>query len=159
MPSRVGLLEKVKILPEPTGFPAEYRSDHYEEAYAVFLIALIIYTVSNILPAGSSTEYILFTMFLERLSPLILVVATVLATEQVSKVFTNILSALSKEEIALTVEKRYLQIVIKIVIKIVICLMDILCIGAIVWGIYSGIEMIKFIIKVPELALFLESNL
>lgn len=120
-----------------------------------FLIALIIYTVSNILPAGSSTEYVLFTMFLERLSPLILVVATVLATEQVSKVFTNILSALSKEEIALTVEKRYLQIVI----KIVICLMDILCIGAIVWGIYSGIEMIKFIIKVPELALFLESNL
>ena len=123
-------------------------------AYAVFLIALI-YIVSNILPAGSSTEYVLFTMFLERLSPLILVVATVLATEQVSKVFTNILSALSKEEIALTVEKRYLQIVI----KIVICLMDILCIGAIVWGIYSGIEMIKFIIKVPELALFLESNL
>lgn len=120
-----------------------------------FLIALIIYTVSNILPAGSSTEYVLFTMFLERLSPLILVVATVLATEQVSKVFTNILSALSKEEIALTVEKRYLQIVIKIVIS----LMDILCIGAIVWGIYSGIEMIKFIIKVPELALFLESNL
>ena len=155
MPSRVGLLEKVKILPEPTGFPAEYRSDHYEEAYAVFLIALIIYIVINILPAGSSTEYILFTMFLERLSPLILVVATVLATEQVSKVFTNILSALSKEEIALTVEKRYLQIVI----KIVICLMDILCIGAIVWEIYSGIEMIKFIIKVPELALFLESNL
>ena len=151
MPSRVGLLAKVKILPEPTGFPAEYRSDHYEEAYAVFLIALIIYIVSNILPAGSSTEYILFTMFLERLSPLILVVATVLATEQVSKVFTNILSALSKEEIALTVEKRYLQIVIS--------LMDILCIGAIVWGIYSGIEMIKFIIKVPELALFLESNL
>lgn len=120
-----------------------------------FLIALIIYIVSNILPAGSSTEYVLFTMFLERLSPLILVVATVLATEQVSKVFTNILSALSKEEIALTVEKRYLQIVIKIVIR----LMDILCIGAIVWGIYSGIEMIKFIIKVPELALFLESNL
>lgn len=78
-----------------------------------FLIALIIYIVSNILPAGSSTEYVLFTMFLERLSPLILVVATVLATEQVSKVFTNILSALSKEEIALTVEKRYLQIVIK----------------------------------------------
>lgn len=121
MPSRVGLLEKVKILPEPIGFPAEYRSDYYEEAYAVFLIALIIYIVSNILPAGSSTEYVLFTMFLERLSPLILVVATVLATEQVSKVFTNILSALSKEEIALTVEKRYLQIVI----KIVICLMDI----------------------------------
>ena len=120
-----------------------------------FLIALIIYIVSNILPAGSSTEYVLFTMFLERLSPLILVVATVLATEQVSKVFTNILSALSKEEIALTVEKRYLQIVIKIVIR----LMDILCIGAIVWGIYSGIEMIKFIIKVPELALFLDSNL
>ena len=120
-----------------------------------FLIALIIYIVSNILPAGSSTEYVLFTMFLERLSPLILVVATVLATRQVSKVFTNILSALSKEEIALTVEKRYLQIVIKIVIS----LMDILCIGAIVWGIYSGIEMIKFIIKVPELALFLESNL
>lgn len=148
-------MEKVKILPEPTGFPAEYRSDYYEEAYAVFLIALIIYIVSNILPAGSSTEYVLFTMFLERLSPLILVVATVLATEQVSKVFTNILSALSKEEIALTVEKRYLQIVIKIVIS----LMDILCIGAIVWGIYSGIEMIKFIIKVPELALFLESNL
>ena len=120
-----------------------------------FLIALIIYIVSNILPAGSSTEYVLFTMFLERLSPLILVVATVLATRQVSKVFTNILSALSKEEIALTVEKRYLQIVI----KIVICLTDILCIGAIVWGIYSGIEMIKFIIKVPELALFLDSNL
>ena len=116
-----------------------------------FLIALIIYIVSNILPAGSSTEYVLFTMFLERLSPLILVVATVLATRQVSKVFTNILSALSKEEIALTVEKRYLQIVIS--------LMDILCIGAIVWGSYSGIEMIKFIIKVPELALFLESNL
>lgn len=120
-----------------------------------FLIALIIYIVSNILPAGSSTEYVLFTMFLERLSPLILVVATVLATEQVSKVFTNILSALSKEEIALTVEKRYLQIVIKIVIR----LMDILCIGAIVWGIYSGIQMIKFIIIVPELALFLDSNL
>lgn len=120
-----------------------------------FLIALIIYIVSNILPAGSSTEYVLFTMFLERLSPLILVVATVLATEQVSKVFTNILSALSKEEIALTVEKRYLQIVIKIVIR----LMDILCIGAIVWGIYSGIQMIKFIIIVPELASFLDSNL
>lgn len=116
-----------------------------------FLIALIIYIVSNILPAGSSTEYVLFTMFLERLSPLILVVATVLATEQVSKVFTNILSALSKEEIALTVEKRYLQIVIR--------LMDILCIGAIVWGIYSGIQMIKFIIIVPELASFLDSNL
>ena len=120
-----------------------------------FLIALIIYIVSNILPAGSSTEYVLFTMFLERLSPLILVVATVLATEQVSKVFTNILSALSKVEIALTVEKRYLQIVIKIVIR----LMDILCIGAIVWGIYSGIQMIKFIIIVPELASFLDSNL
>ena len=102
-----------------------------------------------------STEYVLFTMFLERLSPLILVVATVLATRQVSKVFTNVLSALPKKEIEMTVEKRYLQIVI----KIVICLMDILCIGAIVWGIYSGIEMIKFIIKVPELALFLESNL
>ena len=94
-------------------------------------------------------------MFLERLSPLILVVATVLATRQVSKVFTNVLSALPKKEIEMTVEKRYLQIVIKIVIR----LMDILCIGAIVWGIYSGIEMIKFIIKVPELALFLESNL
>ena len=120
-----------------------------------FLIALIIYIVSNILPAGSSTEYVLFTMFLERLSPLILVVATVLATEQVSKVFTKVLSALPKKEIEMTVEKRYLQIVIKIVIR----LMDILCIGAIVWGIYSGIEMIKFIIKVPELALFLESNL
>ena len=120
-----------------------------------FLIALIIYIVSNILPAGSSTEYVLFTMFLERLSPLILVVATVLATRQVSKVFTNVLSALPKKEIEMTVEKRYLQIVIKIVIR----LMDILCIGAIVWGIYSGIEMIKFIIKVPELALFLESNL
>ena len=119
-----------------------------------FLIALIIYIVSNILPAGSSTEYVLFTMFLERLSPLILVVATVLATRQVSKVFTNVLSALPKKEIEMTVEKRY-----QIVIKIVICLMDILCIGAIVWGIYSGIEMIKFIIKVPELALFLESNL
>ena len=148
-------MAKVKILPEPTDFPAEHRSDHYEEAYAVFLIALIIYIVINILPAGSSTEYILFTMFLERLSPLILVVATVLATRQVSKVFTNVLSALPKKEIEMTVEKRYLQIVINIVIR----LMDILCIGAIVWGIYSGIEMIKFIIKVPELALFLESNL
>lgn len=144
-------MAKVKILPEPTDFPAEHRSDHYEEAYAVFLIALIIYIVINILPAGSSTEYILFTMFLERLSPLILVVATVLATRQVSKVFTNVLSALPKKEIEMTVEKRYLRIVIS--------LMDILCIGAIVWGIYSGIEMIKFIIKVPELALFLESNL
>ena len=144
-------MAKVKILPEPTDFPAEHRSDHYEEAYAVFLIALIIYIVINILPAGSSTEYILFTMFLERLSPLILVVATVLATRQVSKVFTNVLSALPKKEIEMTVEKRYLQIVIS--------LMDILCIGAIVWGIYSGIQMIKFIIIVPELALFLESNL
>ncbi len=51
----------------------------------------------------------------------------------------------------MTVEKRYLQIVIS--------LLNILCIGAIVWGIYSGIEMIKFVIKVPELALFLDSNL
>lgn len=121
------------------------------DTYDIFLIALIIYTVSNILPAGSSTEYVLFTMFLERLSPLILVVATVLATRQVSKVFTNVLSALPKEEIEMTVEKRYLQIVIS--------LLNILCIGAIVWGIYSGIEMIKFVIKVPELALFLDSNL
>ena len=120
--------------------------------HMIFLfIALIIYTVSKILPAGSSAEYVLFTMFFARLSPLILGGAIAWATRQVSKVFTNLLSALPKEESELTVGKRYLQSVI--------CLLNILCIGAIVWGIYNGIEMIKFIIKVPELALFLESNL
>ena len=145
------LLQKKKFCRSPQVFRQNIGVITIKMHTLFFLIALIIYIVSNILPAGSSTEYVLFTMFLERLSPLILVVATVLATRQVSKVFTNVLSALPKEEIEMTVEKRYLQIVISF--------MDILCIGAIVWGIYSGIEMIKFVIKVPELALFLESNL
>ena len=39
-------MEKVKILPEPTGFPAEYRSDHYEEAYAVFLICVAMFATA-----------------------------------------------------------------------------------------------------------------
>ena len=110
------------------------------------LIALVLYVVSmNLsLHENHSNAYLLFTIYMEYLAPLVLAAAAALEARQVAKLLKNRLADLPKACNEQRLKKRC--------IRIGSDLFNLLCAAFVSWGIPSYLELSDYIRRLPELA-------